>query len=387
MKRQGSQTPKGSSVTKETTGGIQTEHENFALSSFNLAAPKILVSMMANNPPFPGLQNAINAAGLQHCTRWFQLSALRLAVAMISYEYIDQQLTFFGQRPAIGFALLKFLLLRLYLSLLPSSSYSAIPGFIREGLQVLVFFVAEHVSLVFYVNLPLRPPIIGSVDPPRNFGPPMPLQFRPAVPAQQSQQFISQHYQPIGPGVPLMNVGMPSQNQQPQFAQPVQQLPSRPGQQLPLPSQAIPLPVARPNMHIPSESMMPQPDSQTPNGYAPGLGGSGIPLSSSYTYAPSSYGQVQSNFNATSQYQPVSQIQAPIVSSGEQVRISVSTASGTSLLSSGEQPPIPTVTPPATSFQPNSSKDGSTDWIEHTSANGRRYKIQMLVASLATSVC
>lgn len=108
-------------------------------------------------------------------------------------------------------------------------------------------------------------------------------QFRPAVPAQQSQQFISQHFQPIGPGVPLMNVGMPSQNQQAQFIQPVQQLPSRPGQQLPLPSSAIPLPVARPNMQFPSESMMPQPDSQTPSGYTPGLGGSGIPLSSSYT--------------------------------------------------------------------------------------------------------
>lgn len=108
-------------------------------------------------------------------------------------------------------------------------------------------------------------------------------QFRPAVPAQQSQQFISQHYQPMGPGVPLMNVGMHSQNQQPQFAPPMQQLPSRPGQQLPLSSQAIPPPVARPNMHIPSESVMPQPDSQTPNGYTPGLGGPGIPLSSSYT--------------------------------------------------------------------------------------------------------
>lgn len=60
-------------------------------------------------------------------------------------------------------------------------------------------------------------------------------------------------------------------------------------------------------------------------------------------YAP--YGQLSSNFSTTSQYQPVSQIQAPTVSSGEQ-RVFMSTASGTSLLSSGEQPPIPTVMPP-----------------------------------------
>lgn len=69
-------------------------------------------------------------------------------------------------------------------------------------------------------------------------------------------------------------------------------------------------------------------------------------MSTFVQYAPSSYGQVQSNFTIPSQYQPVSQIQAPTVSSGEQVRLSMSTASGTSLLSSGEQPSIPTVTPP-----------------------------------------
>ncbi|KAK4284452.1 hypothetical protein QN277_001284 [Acacia crassicarpa] len=218
---------------------------------------------------------------------------------------------------------------------------------------------------------PLRPPIMGSVDPPRNFHPPMPLQFRPAVPAQQSQQFISQHY-PIGPGVPMMNVGMPSQNQQPQFVQPIQQMPPRPGQQLPLPSQAIPLPVARPNMPIPSELMGPQSDSQTPNGYAPGLGGSGLPHST-YTYAPSSYGQVQSNFSATSQYQPVSQTQALTISSGEPLRASMSTASGTPLPSSGEQTSIPSVAPSVTNFRSDSAKDGLTDWIEHTSANGRRF--------------
>ncbi|KAJ7967603.1 pre-mRNA-processing protein 40A-like [Quillaja saponaria] len=220
---------------------------------------------------------------------------------------------------------------------------------------------------------PLRPPI-GSVDPPRNFAPPMPVQFRPAVPAHQSQ-FISmpsQHYQPVGQGVPLMNYGLPSQNQLPQFSQPMQQLPPRPGQPgqpLPLPPQAIPPPVARPNMHIASESLMPQPDSQTPNGYTPNLGGPGMPLSSSYTFASSSYGQ----------YQPVSQVRVPPLSSVEQFKLSSETpsiGSGVPLQHTGEQPSSTTATALATTVQINSAKDASrpsTDWIEHTSSNGRRF--------------
>ncbi|KAJ1397274.1 WW domain [Sesbania bispinosa] len=187
----------------------------------------------------------------------------------------------------------------------------------------------------FLLCKPLRPPIAGSVDPQRNFGPPMPVQFRPVVPTQQPQQFVpmpSQHYQPVGHGVPMINVGMPPQNQPPQFSQPIQPLPPRPSQQLPLPSQAIPLPIARPNMQISSESMMPQPDSQAPNGYAPGLGGPGVPLSSSYT----------------------------------------SITPGTTAQSNGEQPSVTTVMPSAT-VQPPLAKVGSSDWIEHTSATGRRF--------------
>ncbi|XP_061355627.1 pre-mRNA-processing protein 40A-like [Gastrolobium bilobum] len=215
---------------------------------------------------------------------------------------------------------------------------------------------------------PLRPPIAGSMDPQRNFVPPMPVQFRPVVPPQQPQQFISmpsQHYQPVGPGVPMINVGMPPQNQQPQFAQPIQQLPPRPSQQLPLPSHPIPLPVARPNMHMQSESMIPLPDSQAPNGYPPG--GPGIPFSSSYTFASSCYGQVQNNFTSTSHYQPVPQMHALTGSSSQSI------TSGTTLQSNGEQPPVSTVTPSATIVQSHLAKDGSTDWIEHTAATGRRF--------------
>ena len=176
----------------------------------------------------------------------------------------------------------------------------------------------------------------------------------------------SQHYQPIGPGVPLINVGMPPQTQQPQFSQPIQQLPPRPSQPLQLPPQAIPLPIARPNMHMTSESMMPQADSQAPNGYAPSLGGPGMPLSASYTvkfwlvfvvdklrllyvvstdlriafmqFAPSSYGQVHTNISSTSHYQPVAQIHAPTGSSSQSV------TSGTILQSNGEKPLATAVT-------------------------------------------
>ncbi|KAK7390989.1 hypothetical protein VNO78_19255 [Psophocarpus tetragonolobus] len=220
---------------------------------------------------------------------------------------------------------------------------------------------------------PLRPSIAGSVDPPRNYVPPMPVQFRPVVPTQQSQQFISmpsQHYQhqPVGPGgVPLIGVGMPPQNQQPQFSQPIQQLPPRPSPQLPPLSQPIPMPVARPNMHIPSESMMHQPDSQAPNGYTTGLSGPGMPLSSSYTFASSTYGQVQTNFNSTGQFQPVPQIHALPVSSSQSI------TTGATPQSNGGQPSVPTVMPSATIVQPQITKNGSTDWIEHTAATGRKF--------------
>lgn len=83
-----------------------------------------------------------------------------------------------------------------------------------------------------------------------------------------------------------MNVGLPPQTLQPQFSQPMQQFPPRGGQPghatLP-PSQAIPLPIAQPNMHITSDKSMPQINAQTPNNYSPGLGGPERPLSSSYT--------------------------------------------------------------------------------------------------------
>lgn len=228
---------------------------------------------------------------------------------------------------------------------------------------------------------PLQPPMVGSMEPPRSFVPPMSSQFRQVVPAQQPQQFNpmpSQHFYPVGRGVPLMNVGLPHQTLQPQFSQPMQQLPPRAGQpgHATLPSQAIPLPVAQPNMHITSEKPMPQLNAQIPNNYSPGLGGPERPLTPSYTYAPSSYGQLHINYNAPSQYQSTSQMHAPNMSSGRQLSLSSesqSTASVTSLQHTVGQPSVPTAVASATSIQPNPTREAPTDWIEHTSADGRRY--------------
>ncbi|KAG2704779.1 hypothetical protein I3760_05G021100 [Carya illinoinensis] len=225
----------------------------------------------------------------------------------------------------------------------------------------------------------VQPPIVGSVEPPRSFVAPMSSQFRQVVPAQQSQQFNpvpSQHFYPVGLGAPLMNVGLPHHHTlQPQFSQSIQQFPPRPGQlgHATLPSQAIPLPIAQPNMHSTSEKPIPQINSQTPNSYSPVLSGPERPLTSSYTFAPSSYGQPHTNFNASTQYQFTPQMHAPDVSSGRQLGLS-SESQGTGTVSQfAKQPLVPTTVTSATIIQPNATRESPTDWIEHTSADGRRY--------------
>ncbi|KAJ4716105.1 pre-mRNA-processing protein 40A-like [Melia azedarach] len=234
------------------------------------------------------------------------------------------------------------------------------------------------------VQMPLQPPMVGSMDPPRGFVPPMPLQFRPVVPAPQSQQYIpvpSQHFQPAGQGVSVMNSGLPSQNPQPQFPQSMQQLPTRPGPpapgHIPPPSQVMSLPNAQPSNHIISGSSLPQPNVQAPSSYPPGLGGLGRPLSSSYTFAPSSYGQPQVtvNINTGTQYQPMSQMHVPSNPSGGQLGVSVSQSSVSVTPVRHAHEEVAATTPPALAaiVQPRSTEVAQTDWIEHTSADGRRY--------------
>ncbi|TXG64060.1 hypothetical protein EZV62_011054 [Acer yangbiense] len=249
------------------------------------------------------------------------------------------------------------------------------------------------------VQMPHQPPMVGSMDTPRGFVPPMSHQFRPVVPPPQSQQFIpvaSQHFQPVARGA----TGLPSQTQQPQFPQLMQQLPARPGPPppnhvppplnhvlpppshvLPLqrhvlpPQQAVSLPNAQQSNHIPAGSILPPSHVQAPNTYPPGLGGLGAPFSASYTFAPSSYVQPQIPVNAGTQYLPMSQVHVPSIPAGGQLGASVSqtSVSVTPPQHSHEQPAVTITTVKADSVQPKPALRTLTDWIEHTSADGRRY--------------
>lgn len=223
---------------------------------------------------------------------------------------------------------------------------------------------------------PLRPPAVGSLGP-QNFGPPLSMQFRPAVPGQQGHPFIpaaSQQFRPIGQNISSPNVGGPSgQNQPPQFSQAMQQLPPRPNQPGPIApsSQPIPMPYIQQNRPLTSSS--PQPNQTAPplNSHMPGLAGPGMPFSSSYTFAPASFGQPQSTINASAQFQPISQMHAPV---GGQPWLSSGSQSGalvTPVHQAGQQPSV-TADIPAGNV-PNPTHQSSSDWQEHTSADGRRY--------------
>ncbi|KAL9415359.1 hypothetical protein AB3S75_043617 [Citrus x aurantiifolia] len=207
-------------------------------------------------------------------------------------------------------------------------------------------------------------------------------QFRPAVPAPQSQQYVpvaSQHFPPAGQGVSVMNAGLPSQNMQPQFPQLMHQLPARPGQPAPShgppPPQVVPLPNAQQSNHIASGSSLPQANVQAPTSYASGLGGLARPFSASYTFAPSSYGQPQGtvNVNPGNQYQPMSQMHVPSNPAGGQLGVSISQSTSTPLQHTHEQVAANTASTMASTFQPKSAEVAQTDWIEHTAADGRRY--------------
>lgn len=220
-------------------------------------------------------------------------------------------------------------------------------------------------------------PIAGSMDPTRNFAPLIPVQFRPVVPAQQAQQFapvVPQPFHHVSRGVTAMGTGFPPQTQQPQYTPLVQHLPARAGQPGFVP--AAPVPPVQPNMHVASGAPRPQPNAQTPNNYTPGVGPPGSHLSSSYTFA-SSYGQVPLSLNAVPQYQSMNQVQvhAPSVSAGSQMGISgsQSNAPSTPLKQTSEQPSVTTSAVSVPNIQAKSTEEAPTDWIEHTSANGRKY--------------
>lgn len=105
-----------------------------------------------------------------------------------------------------------------------------------------------------------------------------PLQFRPVVPTQQGQPFISpssQQYQQVGQGIPPSNMGMPP-SQPLQFSQPMQQYPPRPSQ----PGHGMPSSQGLPISYIQTRPIQSgQPQSQQP---APPFSNQ-MPFSSSYS--------------------------------------------------------------------------------------------------------
>ncbi|CAN6682305.1 unnamed protein product [Malus baccata var. baccata] len=197
-------------------------------------------------------------------------------------------------------------------------------------------------------------------------------QYRPVVPTQQGQQFISpapQQFQPVGQGIPSPNVGMPaSQSQQLQYSQPMQPYPLRPSQPgHPHLSQALPMQYmqTRPITSIPSQSQQPVPpfNNQMP----------GMPYSSSYVFTPPTYAQPQNNVN--SQFQPMSQVQAHVVSATGQPWVS-SGNQGVAVPLPVQQPSQQSSSTPSTDSAVNVSsqaQQSSSDWQEHLAVDGRRY--------------
>ncbi|XP_031377807.1 pre-mRNA-processing protein 40A isoform X2 [Punica granatum] len=184
---------------------------------------------------------------------------------------------------------------------------------------------------------PLWPPPAGS----QNFGT-LQMQYRPMVPNQQGQSFISassQQFRPVGPGMPSSHVGMPG------------------AQDLPL--------------HFP-QSMQPFPPRSNQPGHAPppmpyGHTNRPIPSSTPYPFAPSSFGQPQHHASVPSQIPPMPQMHAPIAGQlwgpgGGQG------ASPAMPQQAAQQPPAAS---PAAASVP--TQQSSSDWQEHEAANGRRY--------------
>lgn len=110
-------------------------------------------------------------------------------------------------------------------------------------------------------------------------------------PSQQFAPPASQQYQSIGPGIPAMNLPMPpSQNQQMQFAQPLQQVPARPIPPGHLPPMSQSIPLSNIQLNRPMSSGMPQPvqNLQAPSSFPPASGGPGMPSLPAYPVRSSS---------------------------------------------------------------------------------------------------
>ncbi|PWZ32690.1 hypothetical protein Zm00014a_004334 [Zea mays] len=191
---------------------------------------------------------------------------------------------------------------------------------------------------------PPRPPMMGSSAQPQNLGPPMPMQFRPVMPSQHPPQFMppaAQQFRPVGEPMAGANVGMPGQ--MPHFPQPGQHLPH--SNQVPPVSQGVPM-VYQPARPMSSAPMQQQQQTAYAGGHLPTMGAPMQPLT--YTYQPTSIPPVAQPWS-TGPGQSVHHV-PPLVPSGHQ--------------------PVsaPTTLPPV-----NLSEPSSSDWQEHTAAEGKKY--------------
>lgn len=164
-------------------------------------------------------------------------------------------------------------------------------------------------------------PSVAQMGPPQNTYPSVPIQFRPSGPPRAPPPYmplVSQQFLPVGRPMPHL--------------QPHGMVPPPPT--LPAP-QAFPLPDGQPGRPILPVS--PQSQLPLPNNFVPGVNAPRVAFS--ITYNTSATSQVHIVAEATSQYQP------------------------TSLT-----PSIPVITD-----LPKAVEKTPSDWIEHTSRNGKTY--------------
>lgn len=215
---------------------------------------------------------------------------------------------------------------------------------------------------------PFRPPVVGQMGQ-QSFGSPFPMQFRPMIPAQQGQTFIPaasgpQQFLPIAQG----------NGSQPQYSQTMQLLPQRPAQppNVAPPSQASAMTYIQSSMPLTSTSQLTQQTGPPPNNQLSGLGGPGVPLSSSYTFPQTSFGHPQHHATLQSQFQPT-QMHSPVAPVVGQPWLSAGSQGGplgTSVQQTGQQ------SSETTAMAINvtgTSQSSSSDWQEHTQQDGKRY--------------
>ncbi|XP_057776534.1 pre-mRNA-processing protein 40A isoform X2 [Salvia miltiorrhiza] len=203
-------------------------------------------------------------------------------------------------------------------------------------------------------------PASGSTAP-QSFAPPYPMQFRPASQASQGQPFMSPQTTPqFHPSGQPQNMGIPPGQGQPlQFSQPMQQFMSRP------PQGGHGAPSSYPQS-MPMPSGMAQAQSTAP--------GQGVPFSSPYTYAPSSFGLPQTGISMPPQFQASSQMSMPVGSTGAQPWMHSN--QGTPIvapLQQGSLQSFPTTTTVPAVNGSSTAQQSASDWQEYDAADGRRY--------------